>query len=102
MCLPAIDSMWYIYAMEAIGFDSPEVQAQIAAVFEQMRIALAQLAEACRQALQAMRDAVQPLIRAIVQFYRDMCRLRLIPRQSRDTIAKRKLRRHVVLMVSRN
>lgn len=84
--------------MEVIGFDSPEVQAQIVAAFEQMRSAITQLAEACRKALEAMREAVQPLIQAVVRWYREACRLHLILRQYRDTMARRKLRRHLLYM----
>lgn len=87
--------------MEAIGFDSPEVQAQIVAAFEAMRPAILQLAEVFRKALDALREAIQPLIHAVARWYREACRLGLIPRQYRNTMARRKLRRHVVLMTQR-
>ena len=79
--------------MKAIGFDSPEVQVQILAIFEQMRLAITQLAEACQRALEAMREAMQPLIQVVVRWYREACRSHLIPRQCREAMARRKLRR---------
>jgi hypothetical protein len=76
------------------GFDSPEVQAQIATAFEQLRVAFAQLAEACAQIWQKITDAVAPVIRAVVQWYREMCRLHLIPRAYRMTMMRKKICRY--------
>lgn len=76
------------------GFDSPEVQAQIAATFEQIRKALDQLAHACREAVQQIADVLAPLIRQIARVYYRLCHLHLIPRQYRSTIMRKKIRRY--------
>jgi len=84
------------------GFDSPEVAAQIRAAFDQMREALAVLADRCRELLTTLADAIKPLIQWITRTWRAMLRLRIVPQQYLNTIAKRKMRRHILWMARRS
>lgn len=77
------------------GFDSPEVQAQIAAAFEQVRKAFERFVEACKEVMRVIADALAPLIRYIAGVYHDLCRLHLMPRQYRLTIMRKKVRRYM-------
>lgn len=77
-----------------IGFDSPEAAAQIQAAFEQMQQAFAALAEAARQAWQALVEALRPLVDIVVRVWSDILQRHWAPRQYRDTMQRRKLRRY--------
>jgi hypothetical protein len=76
------------------GFDSPEVQAQITTAFEQLRAAFAPFAEACEQIMRTIVEAAAPIIRAVARWYREMCRLYLIPRAYRMTMMRKKICRY--------
>jgi hypothetical protein len=78
------------------GFDSPEVQAQIATAFEQMRSAFASFAQACDQIMETIAEAIAPIIRAVARFVQQMRSLHLIPRAYRDTIMRKKIRRYYI------
>lgn len=78
-----------------VGFDSPEVQAQLAEAFAQWRAAFDQIAEVCRRAAQIIAEAIAPIIRAVVRWWRQV--QHLMPRQYRMTMQRRKLRRAAVL-----
>ena len=76
-----------------IGSDSPEVQDEIKAAFARLRAAFQELAEQCAEMRAAIIEAFKPLVQIILSWYRDLCLLHLMPRQYRNTMQRRKLRR---------
>ena len=54
------------------------------------------LRECCEHVWQALVDAFAPLVALFTRVWRDLVRLHLIPRQYRDTMMRRKMRRYYV------
>lgn len=88
-----------------IGFDSPAVREALAQQFAHIQAAFARIAEACQQALSAIAEALTPVVQRIARWfyrwYNDLRRLHLIPRQTHDTMARRKIRRYALAYVRR-
>lgn len=81
------------------GYDSPDVQAELAAVDEQLRAAFAVMADALREIGRMMTEAFAPIMRSVTRVYRQLRAAHLIPRQYRDTMMRRKIRRYVLLVL---
>lgn len=71
------------------------------AAFAAMETALREFAQACRATWIAIVDAMTPIVSAITRIYRQLRAAHLIPRQYRDTMARRKIRRYMQFCVSR-
>lgn len=64
---------------------------------EQLRAALQEVLDVVQRAWQTIVNTFALIARAIVRWYREARRAHLIPRQYRNTIMRRKLRKHFAL-----
>lgn len=81
-----------------IGFDSPEEKQRFDEAMTAFRQWFKEVAEAMRQVgqtiVEIITEAFAPILRRVTALYRAMLQLHLIPRQYRDTMMRRKIRRY--------
>lgn len=70
---------------------------QIAVAFQGAADAAEQFVKACQRAWAAICNIVADAVRFIERTWRNWRALHLIPRQYRDTMARRKMRRYVLM-----
>lgn len=74
---------------------------QTIAAFDELQEAFRQFAQACEQVWNAIVKAVTLIIRAVIRLYQQWRAAHLIPRQYRDTIMRRKMRRYALFCARR-